>query len=314
MEFSIGVDIGGTNTDIGLVSCEGKCVARARFSTAAYQDASRYVDDLAVVIRQLLQDAGVTQMVKVGIGAPNSNYYTGCIDSATNLNFKSRVPICQMIQERLNTYAVVTNDANAAAYGEMIYGGAKGMKHFIMITLGTGIGSGFVVDGQLVYGHDGYAGELGHTTIFPDGRLCSCGRRGCLEQYTAARGIQQTCLELMARAPYSGALTQYDIGDLGCKAIAAEAYAGDQIALETFEYTGKLLGIALANAVAFSSPEAIFLMGGLMHAGDILLKPLHRSFEENLLFVYKDKVQILPSKLPQNDASILGAAALTKLP
>ena len=311
MNFAIGVDIGGTNTDIGLVSREGKCLARTRISTAAYQDASRYVDDLVLAIRQLLKEAGLTQMVGVGIGAPNGNYYTGNIDTAPNLNFKSNVPIRQMMQDRLNTHVVVTNDANAAAYGEMIYGGAKTMKHFIMVTLGTGIGSGFVVDGRLVYGHDGYAGELGHITLFPDGRLCTCGRKGCLEQYTAARGIRQTCLELMARAPYSGSLTQYDIDDLGCKAISKEAHAGDPLALEVFDYTGKLLGIALANAVTFSSPEAIFLMGGLMQAGDILLEPLRRSFEQNLLFTYKDKVKILPSQLPQNDASILGAAALT---
>jgi glucokinase len=311
MKYSIGVDIGGTNTDIGLVNREGKCLARTRISTAAYQNASRYVDDLELAIRQLLKEAGLTQMVGVGIGAPNGNYYTGCIDTAPNLNFKSNVPIRQMMQDRLNTHVVVTNDANAAAYGEMIYGGAKTMKHFIMITLGTGIGSGFVVNGRLVYGHDGYAGELGHITLFPDGRLCTCGRKGCLEQYTAARGIRQTCLELMARAPYSGSLTQYDIDDLGCKAISKEAHAGDPLALEVFDYTGKLLGIALANAVTFSSPESIFLMGGLMQSGDILLEPLRRSFEQNLLFTYKDKVKILPSQLSQNDASILGAAALT---
>ncbi|MDR2868779.1 MAG: ROK family protein [Bacteroidales bacterium] len=308
--FSIGIDIGGTNTDMGLVNRAGQCFARTRLSTAAYFDANRYVDDLVSTIGQFQEENGIKELQGIGIGAPNANYYTGCIESATNLNFKDSFPIRRMLQDKLHLPVEITNDANAAAYGEMIYGGAQGMKHFIMVTLGTGVGSGFVVDGHLVYGHDGYAGELGHTIVFPEGRMCNCGRRGCLEQYVAARGITQTCLEMMSRAPYSGALTKYEMNELGCRAIANEANAGDKVAQEVFEYTGHLLGVALANAVTFSSPEAIFLTGGIMQAGDLLLNPLKHSFEDNLLFIYKNKVKLRCSELPFNDASILGAAAL----
>ena len=304
-KFSIGVDIGGTNTDIGLVSSEGKCIASFRLSTSSYADASIYVDRLVEAIRSVMKLHGVSDITGIGVGVPNGNYYTGCIDNAVNLNFKGKVFLRDMIRERINTEVVVTNDANAAAYGEMIYGGAKNMKHFIMITLGTGVGSGIVVDGKLVYGHDGYAGELGHAILYPEGRLCNCGRRGCLEQYTSAIGIKKTYIELMQEE-----FGNY-MGEIDSKIIAESAMAGEQIAKRTYEMTGKALGLALANAVTYTSPEAIFLMGGPVKAGEILLNPLKASFDANILSIYKGNVEILTSKLSENEAAILGAAALT---
>lgn len=308
--FSIGVDIGGTNTDIGLVNGEGKCIAGSRISTSQYGDPGPYVDHLAEAILELMEINGIKEVTGIGIGVPNGNYYTGRIDNAVNLNFKGEVNLRDMIRERINVPVVVTNDANAAAFGELVYGGAKEMKDFIMITLGTGVGSGIVVNGKLVYGHDGYAGELGHVIIYPGGRSCNCGRKGCLEQYTSSGGIKKTFIELMKKK-YGGNFVPEDENSISSKYIAALALNGDEIARKTFRITGEILGVALANAVAYTSPEAIFLMGGPVKAGDLLLKPIQKSFEENLLFIYKDKVRIILSHLNENEAAILGAAALT---
>lgn len=308
--FSIGVDIGGTNTDIGLVNGEGKCIAGSRISTSQYGDPGPYVDHLAEAILELMQINGIKEITGVGIGVPNGNYYTGRIDNAVNLNFKGEVNLRDMIREKINVPVVVTNDANAAAFGELVYGGAKEMKDFIMITLGTGVGSGIVVNGKLVYGHDGYAGELGHVIIYPGGRSCNCGRKGCLEQYTSSGGIKKTFIELMKKK-YGENFVPEDENSISSKYIAALALNGDEIARKTFRITGEILGVALANAVAYTSPEAIFLMGGPVKAGDLLLKPIQKSFEENLLFIYKNKVKIILSHLNENEAAILGAAALT---
>lgn len=309
--YSIGVDIGGTNTDIGLVDSEGLCLEMLRIKTALFTDVNLYVDALISNIRLLITKNDIPEITGIGIGVPNGNYYTGCVENAVNLNFKGKIDLRKLIQKSIPVEVIVTNDANAAAYGEMIYGGAKKMKNFIMFTIGTGVGSGIVVDGKLVYGHDGNAGEIGHTIIFPEGRPCNCGRKGCLEQYTSARGIRKTCIEMMKNIEDHTGLEDVISHDYGFKAITKAAMNGNQLANQVLAKTGEILGLALANSVAYTSPEAIFLMGGPLKAGNILLDPIRKSFDENLLSIYKGKTQILVSKLKENEAAILGAAALT---
>ena len=249
----------------------------------------------------------------IGIAAPAGNYYTGCIEGATNLNFKGTVDLGSAFKAHLDVPVVVSNDANAAAYGELVYGGAKGMKNFITFTLGTGVGSGIVVEGKLVHGKTGGAGELGHAILIPEGRPCGCGRKGCLETYTSATGIRRTALELLEANPdYDGPLAKINPDDLTSKMVGDAAKQGDALALKVFEKTGYWLGIALANAVAFSGPEAIFLLGGPVKAGEVLMKPTRESFQKHLCFVYDGSVDVLVSELPDNDAAILGAAALAK--
>lgn len=302
--YAIGIDLGGTNTDIGLVRSDGKCIAHKILSTQTYSDAELYTDDIVSAIQNLLKENGISHIEGIGIGAPNGNYYTGTIDDAPNLPFSGKIFLKDLISKKIDTKVVVTNDANAAAYGEKIYGGAKDLNDFILITLGTGVGSGIVVNGQLVYGHDGCAGELGHATLYPGGRMCSCGRRGCLEQYTSARGIVQTYCELCKDA----GITPPE--KITCKEITERADSGELLAQKTWKLTAEHLGIALANAVTFSSPKAIFLMGGPVKAGHWLLDPLKVAFNENILSIFKGKTEILVSKLPENDVAILGAAAL----
>lgn len=311
--YSIGIDIGGTNTDIGLVSGDGRCVARKNLATRNYYDADLYVRSICLKIDELKAEAGIDSVDGIGIAAPLGNYYTGCIENATNLNFKGIVDLKALFSQYTDAPITVSNDANAAAYGELVYGGAKGMKHFIMFTLGTGVGSGIVIDGKLVHGKTGSAGELGHVIMDPDGRMCGCGRKGCLETYTSATGIRATALKVLAEHPeYDGPLAQMTREELTSKHVGDAANAGDPLAMMIFERTGKWLGLAMANAVAFSSPEAIFLMGGPVKAGEVLLRPVRESFEKNLCFVFKGTVDIRVSELPDNDAAILGAAALTK--
>ena len=311
--YSIGIDIGGTNTDIGLVRDDGRCMAKKNLPTNKYFDASVYVSDICDKIKDLMGENEVTAIDGIGIAAPAGNFYTGCIENATNLNFKGVIDLAAMFHDHLDVPVVVSNDANAAAYGELVYGGAKGMKHFVMFTLGTGVGSGIVVDGKLVHGKTGGAGELGHAILIPEGRPCGCGRKGCLETYTSATGIRRTALEMMEANPdYDGALRKVDPKELTSKMVGDAAKYGDPLAIKVFEKTGYWLGIALANAVAFSGPEAIFLMGGPVKAGDVLLKPTRESFKKHLCFVYDGSVDIHVSELPDNDAAILGAAALTK--
>ena len=311
--YSIGIDIGGTNTDIGLVSADGYCVARRNLPTASYFDAAVYVADICAAIKEMMAEELVKTIDGIGIAAPAGNYYTGCIENATNLNFKGIIDLPKLFAEHLDVPVTVSNDANAAAYGELVYGGAKGMKHFITFTLGTGVGSGIVIDGKLVHGKTGNAGELGHAILIPSGRPCGCGRKGCLETYTSATGIRRTALELLEQHPeYDGVLSKVPQEELTSKHVGDAAQAGDPLALEVFELTGNWLGIALANAVAFSSPEAIFLMGGPVKAGEVLMRPVRESFKKHLCFVYDNSVEVLVSKLPGNEAAILGAAALTK--
>ena len=313
MRYSIGIDIGGTNTDIGLVSGDGRCLARKNLSTASYFDASVYVADICAKIHEMMAEQQVDAIDGIGIAAPAGNYYTGCIENATNLNFKGIIDLPKLFRKHIDVPVVVSNDANAAAYGELVYGGAKGMKNFITFTLGTGVGSGIVIDGKLVHGKTGNAGELGHAILIPGGRPCGCGRKGCLETYTSATGIRRTALEVLAQHPeYDGPLSKLNEEELTSKHVGDAANAGDPLALEIFRMTGEWLGIALANAVAFSSPEAIFLMGGPVKAGEVLMQPVRESFKKNLCFVYDNSVEIKVSELSGNDVAILGAAALTK--
>lgn len=309
--YSLGVDIGGTNTDIGLVNGTGTVISRTNLKTSQYSDPKLYVNDMVKVIKEMIKEIDPNKISGVGIGAPAANYYTGSIENATNLNMKGIIPLRSMIQEQLPFQVVVTNDANAATYGEMIYGGAKGMKNFMMFTLGTGIGSGIVIDGNLVYGFDGLAGEMGHAILIPEGRPCGCGNKGCLEKYASSSGIVNNCLELMPQFPNS-ILTSYPYNEMTGKTVADAAQVGDPLAIATYERTGYLLGIALANAVTFSSPEAIFLMGGPIQAGDVFLDPIKKSFLKHKLFIYNREIPILLSSLHENDVAILGAAALTR--
>ena len=314
MKHSIGIDIGGTNTDIGLVREDGKIIDTINLHTDDYYDAELYVKDMAGKIKELLERNKIAEIDGIGIGAPNGNTYTGSIDKAPNLNFVGNVPLVALMKKYIDTKVVVSNDANAAAYGEMIYGGAKDLDHFITFTLGTGVGSGIIIDRKLILGSTSTAGELGHSIIIIDGRQCGCGRKGCLETYTSARGIRRTATELIEQNPmYNGVLKQIPADKLSSKMVGDAANAGDPVGIKTFENVGYLLGIAMANAVTFSAPQAIFLMGGPVHAGEVLLKPLRKSFEEHLLNIYKGTVEIRVSELADNEVAILGAAALCKL-
>ncbi len=311
-QLAIGIDIGGTNTDIGLVSPEGKVLQHKILKTWDYEDYHLYVLDMASAIRALLSENGLAEVAGVGIGAPNAHFDSGRIGANTaNLRMKEEIPVCEMLQEMLNLPVTLSNDADAAALGEHIYGGAKLMQHFVTITLGTGVGSGIFVDGRLIHGHGCMAGELGHAIVNPNSdRLCSCGRKGCLEMYASARGICQTYKELAAQ----GTLPDRFRGEeLTCKDVGEMAVAGDALALKTYDVTAYWLGIGMANAASFCSPEAFFLMGGPTRAGEALLQPLRRYFAENLLYIYKDRISIQLSELKSNDAAVLGAAALIHL-
>ncbi|MBQ3353715.1 MAG: ROK family protein [Bacteroidales bacterium] len=313
MTYSIGIDIGGTNTDIGLVSSEGRCVARKNLPTAKYYDADLYVADICKKIKEMMAEQHVDAIDGIGIAAPMGNYYTGCIDNATNLNFRGVTDLNALVHKYMDVPVTVSNDANAAAYGELVYGGAKGMKSFITFTLGTGVGSGIVIDGKLLLGKTGNAGELGHVIMIPGGRLCGCGRKGCLETYVSATGIRRTALEMLEQYPdYDGPLSKIPKEELTSKDVGDAANAGDPLAIKIFELVGEGLGLAMANAVAFSSPEAIFLMGGPVKAGEVLMRPVRESFKKHLCFVYDNSVEIRVSELSGNDVAILGAAALTK--
>ncbi|HNP49966.1 MAG TPA: ROK family protein [Bacteroidia bacterium] len=304
---TLGVDIGGTNTSFGLVDRKGQILSKHNIPTPDFPEAKNLAAEVSrYASEQVSQLKFEARIVSVGIGAPNGNYFNGTIEFAPNLNWKGVIPLAAYFAEQLNVPAVLTNDANAASLGEMYFGGAKGMKDFLFITLGTGLGSGIVANGDLIYGHDGFAGELGHTIIIQHGRMCGCGRRGCLEQYCSATGIVKTYLDIVKGM--DGHSMDGDIPN--AKKIYEKAMAGEEAAFYAFNYTGELLGFALANAVAYTSPEAIFLFGGLAEAGELLFNPTILSFEKNLLNIYKNKIKILPSSLLENDAAILGAASL----
>ncbi len=309
-KYVIGVDIGGTNTVIGLVNKEGKVVSRDTLATQTYTDGAIFVMDIAKSIIKLKSFHDV-EIGSVGVGAPNANFVSGCIESNTaNLRIKEEIPICKILEKELNVPTVLSNDADAAAIGEHIYGSAKNCSNFILVTLGTGVGSGFFADGHLIHGHNCMAGELGHLTLYPEGRECSCGRCGCLETYTSARGICQTFKEL---AKKSNNIDNINTENITSKDIGELANEGNPLALKTFEITAKYLAIGLANAVTFSNPEKIILMGGPTKVGAPLLIPLKRYFKDNLLFIYENSVTIEFSQLDDNDAAILGAAALINL-
>ena len=319
MKYSIGVDMGGTNTDMGMVSENGNIIQRRNIPTNAYTELEPYVRDMmreiqAMVEEQRVRDGEAVNLEGIGIGAPNGNFYTGCVDNAPNLTIKGNLDFGKEIHKYLSVPVVLSNDANAAAYGEYVYGGAKGMKHFIMFTLGTGVGSGIVVDGKLVHGSTGGAGELGHNILIPHGRKCSCGREGCLETYTSARGIVQTYLELRRENPdQERMLKEVPDGEVTSKLIGEAAHQGDPVALRTWEKVADWLGLAMANSVTFSAPEAIFLMGGPAQVGEPLLRPLRAAFERYLLNIYQGSCQIRMSELKANEVAILGAAALLKM-
>ncbi len=310
-ELSIGIDIGGTNTEIGLVDRKGNIWAENKISTSDYPEVDDYVTALTSAINESLKAVTENYVLKgIGIGAPNGNYYTGSIEFAPNLHWKGVVPLVKLLNQNFHVNMALTNDANAAAMGEMIYGAAKGMKDFIVITLGTGLGSGIVVDGKVVYGHDGFAGEVGHTIYDPQGRLCGCGRKGCLETYASATGMKKTVIEFLSKTSEKSLLSSIPEKDLNSKIIYEAAVKGDKIALEAFDYTARILGLKLADSVAYTSPEAIFLFGGLALAGDYILKPTKKYMEENILQIFKNKVKLEISGLMGKNAAVLGAAAL----
>lgn len=310
--YVVGVDVGGTNTVFGIVDARGTIIRSDKIKSTNHVKVEDYVKELADSIISLANDAGgIDQIHGVGVGAPNGNYFTGSIDFAPNLLWKGRIPMAYLLSEALNGIPVaLTNDANAAAIGEMTYGAARGMKDFIEITLGTGLGSGIVVGGKLVYGHDGFAGEIGHTIIRRNGRSCGCGRFGCLETYCSATGVARTAKEFLTAREDDSLLRTLDIAEITSKDVYDAAVQGDKLALDVFETTGAILGEALADSVAYTSPEAIILFGGLTKAGNILLEPVKRHMEQNLLAIYKDKVKILVSELKESDAAVLGASAL----
>jgi len=307
-KVSIGIDIGGTNTVFGIIDKSGKCYAERHIPTQAYANVQDFVQDIHATILHKLTTRPLMP-VGIGIGAPNGNYYNGTIEHAANLRWKGIIPIVELIENQFHLPTFVTNDAKAAAIGEMIFGGAKGMKNFAVVTLGTGLGCGIVVNGQLVYGHDGLAGELGHTIVHPHGRTCNCGRQGCLETYVSATGIKRTACELLATETIASELRDIPFHQLTAKKVYDAAQKGDAIALAAFKRTGEELGRALANLVNLIRPEAIFLLGGVANAGEWLFKPTREQMEENLLHVFKQKVKILRSSLPDN-AAIFGASAL----
>ncbi|MBS1615912.1 MAG: ROK family protein [Bacteroidetes bacterium] len=306
--LALGIDIGGTNTAFGLVNRSGEILKQGVLSTRGHATVFDFVAALKSALSPLIESIGIENLQGIGIGAPNGNIYTGEIVHAANLDWKGRIPLAQIMQDMLGLKTHVTNDANAATIGEMKYGAAKGMKDFILLTLGTGLGSGFVANGQLIYGHDGFAGELGHVRAVPEGRLCGCGRKGCLERYASANGIVSSAQEMMLHSSVASCLRE--MPNLTAASITQAARAGDQLALELFEFTGAILGTCLADAVAITSPEAIILFGGLSQAGALIFEPTQRHMEASMLHIYKGKVKLLPSSLPDADAAILGASAL----
>lgn len=308
----IGVDIGGTGTKFGIVDRVGNVLYSSQMSTKKHNTVDTFIEELHENLLSLIETAGGIGRIKaIGVGAPNGNYYNGTIEYAANLPWPGIIPLAKMIQDKFQLPVSLTNDANAAAIGEMIYGAAKGMKDFIMITLGTGVGSGIVANGKLIYGHDGFAGELGHTIIIPDGRLHEgTGKRGSLESYASATGVRLTTLEVLKNTKKKSLLRDINPEDIDSKKVFDAAMAGDELAKEVYEFTGKILGMALANFVMFSSPEAIILFGGLTKAGELILKPTRENMEANLIQVFQNKVKILLSHLKESDAAILGASAL----
>ena len=310
--YAVGIDIGGTNTVFGIVDANGSILASGSIKTGAYEKAETYVDEVCKHLLPLIEANGGVEKIKgIGVGAPNGNYYTGNIEFAPNLPWKGVVPLAALFEERTSIPTALTNDANAAAIGEMTYGAARGMKDFIMITLGTGVGSGIVINGQMVYGHDGFAGELGHVIVRREnGRLCGCGRKGCLETYCSATGVTRTAREFLENRTDDSLLRAIPADQITSKDVYDAAVKGDKLAQDIFDFTGTILGEALADFIAFSSPEAIVLFGGLAKSGDYIFKPIQKAIDDNVLPIYKGKAKLLLSELKDADAAVLGASAL----
>ena len=311
--YVLGIDIGGQTAKSGVVNARGEVLAQTILVSNNHQDARDFVEALAQTLRKLISDAGLNGQIRgIGVGAPNGNYYTGEIKDAPNLSWahEKNIPFAKMLSEAMDGLPVaLTNDANAAAVGEMTYGAAKGFKDFIMITLGTGVGSGIVIDGKVVYGHDGFAGELGHTCAVRGGRSCNCGKQGCLEAYCSAIGVARSAKEWLEQHPEEPTLLRLR-ENITSKDVYEAAKAGDKAAQEIFEFTGTLLGRSFADFVAFSAPEAIVLFGGLARAKEFLYEPIVNAMNENLLSLWRGKEKVLFSSLSESDAAILGASAL----
>lgn len=310
--YVIGLDLGGTNSEFGIVDQNANIIASTRVKTAGHgNDPNQYVDDCVAALQPIIEQVGgIEKIHAMGIGAPNGNYYSGSIEFAPNLPWKGKIPLAQMFSERLGIPVRLTNDANAAAIGEMQYGAAKGMQNFIMITLGTGVGSGIVINGQLVYGCDGFAGELGHVIVKEDGRPCGCGRKGCLEAYCSATGVARTAREIIEKTDKPTLLREIPLDKIESKDVAIAASKGDEVAKEIFEETGRILGEACANFAAFSSPEAFVFFGGLTKAGDLIMDPIKRAYDATVLRIFQGKAKFLVSELDGAGAAVLGASAL----
>ena len=310
--YVIGMDMGGTNTVFGVVDARGNVISKSAIKTGTHADVNLYINDLHLELSKLIDNAGgISKFKGIGIGAPNGNYYSGNIEHAPNLPWKGIVPFSKLISEKFGIPAALTNDANAAAIGEMTYGADQRKKNFIMITLGTGVGSGIIIDGKVVYGHDGFAGELGHVTaIRENGRLCGCGKHGCLETYCSATGVARSAREILSITNKESILRNIPLDSITSKDVFDAAMNNDEVAKEIFAFTGKILGQSLADFVAFSSPEAIVIFGGLSKAGDLLLQPVREHMDANLLPLWRNKIKLMFSELKEADAAILGASAL----
>ena len=310
-QYAIGIDMGGTNTVFGIVDNDGHVLSKGSIKTGTHADINLYIDELYTELSKLIDTVGKENIKGIGVGAPNGNYYTGDILYAPNLPWKGEIHFAQLMTEKFGIPTALTNDANAAAVGEMTYGAARGMKDFIMITLGTGVGSGIVINGKVVYGHDGFAGELGHViAVREGGRTCGCGRKGCLEAYASATGVARSAQEIMKTTTKSSLLHNTPLDKITSKDVFDAAMSGDEVAKEIFNYTGKILGECFADFVTFSAPEAIILFGGLSKAGDLILNPIVEHMEKNMLDIWKGKVKVLFSDLKEADAAVLGASAL----
>ena len=311
--YVVGIDIGGQTTKMGIVDMRGQVLSQTVIRTDSHTDVNDYVDDVAEALDKIIKESGSEGKIRgVGVGAPNGNYYTGTIENAANITWggNKSIPFAELLSAKLGGLKVaLTNDANAAAVGEMTYGAARGMKNFIMITLGTGVGSGIVINGEVVYGHDGFAGELGHTcAVRHNGRQCSCGKTGCLEAYCSATGVSRTAREWLTLTDEPSVLRSLDV--ISSKDVYEAAKEGDKLALKILEFTGKMLGQAFADFVAFSAPEAIVLFGGLARAKEYLYQPIMDAMNDNLLSRWRNKIKIVFSQLKESDAAILGASAL----
>ena len=312
--YVIGLDLGGTNSVFGIVDSRGDIKATTSIKTQGYGDnAEAYVDACVEALQLIIDQVGGIEKIKaMGIGAPNGNYYNGTIEFAPNLEWGHNgvVPLAKMFSDRLGIPVALTNDANAAAIGEMTYGVARGMKNFIVLTLGTGVGSGIVINGQLVYGSDSFAGELGHVIVKENGRLCGCGRKGCLEAYCSATGVARSAREFLANSDEPSLLRDIDPEKITSYDVSVAAGKGDKIANEIYQYTGKILGEACANFATFCSPEAFIFFGGLVKAGDLIMNPIKKAYDESVLKIYQGKAKFLVSGLDGSSAAVLGASAV----